>query len=89
MKISACPTSACRYCYHYQPEGHRGGMCQQLGVPVQGTWKSCALRQPAFADYQEMLAQNIVHLEHALGLEYTIDRSAVEAAQAIEVEARR
>jgi hypothetical protein len=89
MKISSCPTSTCRYCYHYQPEGHRGGTCHQLSVPVQGTWKSCPLGQPAFAGNQEMLAQNIVQLEHALGLEYLIDRSAVEASQAVEIEARR
>ena len=34
-------TSACRYCGFYKPEGRRGGSCQRLGVPVQGSWKAC------------------------------------------------
>lgn len=43
------PTSACRYCRYYQVEGRRGGMCQQLSVPVRGGWKACSLALPAFA----------------------------------------
>lgn len=41
--------SACRFCRYYEPEGRRGGMCQQLGAPVQGRWKACALALPTFA----------------------------------------
>jgi hypothetical protein len=89
MKISSCPTSACRYCHHYQLEGRRGGTCQQLGVPVQGAWKACALGKPAFTHYQEMLEQNIEHLEHALGLEWSLDNAGVKESQAVEVKVRR
>ncbi len=49
MKSFNCSTSACRYCRHYQPEGRRGGMCQQLGVPVRGHWKACSLALAPFA----------------------------------------
>ncbi|HYW21765.1 MAG TPA: hypothetical protein VE956_21150 [Nodularia sp. (in: cyanobacteria)] len=48
-------TSACRYCRHYQPEGRRGGMCQQLGSPVQAAWKACSLALPPFAPSWETL----------------------------------
>lgn len=48
-------TSACRYCRHYQPEGRRGGMCQQLNAPVQAGWKACSLAVPAFAPAWECL----------------------------------
>lgn len=43
------PTSACRLCRYFQPEGRRGGVCQQLGVPVRGSWTSCSLSLPPFA----------------------------------------
>lgn len=32
----------------YESQGRRGGQCQQLGVPVQGSWKSCSLALPPF-----------------------------------------
>ncbi|MDM9384382.1 hypothetical protein QUB80_27295 [Chlorogloeopsis sp. ULAP01] len=48
-------TSACRYCRYYQPEGRRGGMCQQLGAPVQANWKACSLSLPPFAPSWESL----------------------------------
>ena len=41
-------SSCCRNCRHYQPEGRRGGHCQQLGVPVQGSWNACSLASLAF-----------------------------------------
>jgi hypothetical protein len=41
--------STCRYCRFYQIEGRRGGFCQQLGVPVQAKWKTCAAATSAFA----------------------------------------
>ena len=83
MKTTPYKTSACRYCRHYEPEGHRGGMCQQLGVLVQGSWKACSLKVPAFVNYQEILGQEIVHLEHSLDLEYAVNRSALEVAQVV------
>ncbi|HLP88759.1 MAG TPA: hypothetical protein VK184_09250 [Nostocaceae cyanobacterium] len=55
MKTNKHLTSACRYCRHYQPEGRRGGTCQQLGVPVQACWKACSLALPAFAPSWESL----------------------------------
>ncbi|BAY27914.1 hypothetical protein NIES2100_77410 [Calothrix sp. NIES-2100] len=55
MKPNKFLTSACRYCRHYQPEGRRGGTCQQLGAPVQGTWKACSLALPPFAPSWESL----------------------------------
>ncbi len=55
MKSINFLTSACRYCRHYNPEGRRGGNCQQLGAPVQGHWKACSLALPAFAPSWETL----------------------------------
>lgn len=49
MSALSCHASACRYCRHFTPEGRRGGNCQQLGVPVRGNWKACALAMPPFA----------------------------------------
>ncbi|MBW4598039.1 MAG: hypothetical protein KME29_00090 [Calothrix sp. FI2-JRJ7] len=55
MKSINFLTSACKYCRHYNPEGRRGGNCQQLGAPVQGHWKACSLALPAFAPSWETL----------------------------------
>ena len=57
MKPIKFLTSACRYCRHYQPEGRRGGMCQQLGAPVQASWKACSLALPPFAPSWENLQE--------------------------------
>lgn len=48
--------SSCRHCQFYRSEGRRGGHCHQLGVPVQGTWKSCSLAMSPFAAGWEKLA---------------------------------
>ena len=55
MKTLNTVTSACRYCRYYKPEGRRGGLCQQLGVPVRGAWGACSLALPAFAPSWERL----------------------------------
>ncbi|MDF5706472.1 MAG: hypothetical protein PUP90_02030 [Nostoc sp. S4] len=55
MKPIKFLASACRYCRHYQPEGRRGGMCEQLGAPVQASWKACSLALPPFAPSWETL----------------------------------
>ena len=55
MKTLNFLTSACRYCRHYCVEGRRGGMCQQLGVPVRGSWKACSLALPQFASSWESI----------------------------------
>ena len=47
--------SACRYCRYYKPEGRRGGVCHQLGAPVQGKWTACSLAVPPFAPSWEGL----------------------------------
>lgn len=60
MKTLNFLTSACRYCQYYKPEGRRGGMCQQLGVPVQGSWKACALVIPAFAQSWDGLEEIMI-----------------------------
>jgi hypothetical protein len=70
-------TSACRYCRYYQPEGRRGGMCQQLGVQVQSEWKACVLASPPFTTTWENL-EEIVLLEHSLTLDCSSDRSTIE-----------
>lgn len=59
------PTSACRLCRYYQPEGRRGGVCQQLGVPVRGSWSSCSLALPPFAPSWENI-EDIWHEEQLL-----------------------
>ncbi|MBR8837919.1 MAG: hypothetical protein DSM106950_28930 [Stigonema ocellatum SAG 48.90 = DSM 106950] len=55
MKQIKLLTSACRYCHYYKPEGRRGGVCQQLGAPVQGNWKACCFALPVFAPSWESL----------------------------------
>lgn len=55
MSTATQLTSACRHCRFYSPEGRRGGQCQQLGVPVQSSWKPCPLAIPAFAPSWESL----------------------------------
>jgi hypothetical protein len=67
MNNNQCLTSACRYCRYYQPEGRRGGACQQLGVSVEGQWKACALALPPFSHAWENL-EEIVLLENSLAL---------------------
>jgi hypothetical protein len=42
--------STCRNCYFYHHQGHRGGECQRLRVPVQSHWAACPLGRLAFAD---------------------------------------
>jgi len=57
MKTLNFPTSACRYCRHYDVEGRRGGMCQQLGVSVRGNWKACSLALPLFTPSWESIEE--------------------------------
>lgn len=55
-------TSCCRNCRYYEPEGRRGGACQQLNVPVQAAWKSCSLASPAFTPSWKAL-EDLIQLE--------------------------
>jgi hypothetical protein len=40
--------AVCRNCRFYEPNGHRGGICEQFSVPVSGAWSTCQLALPAF-----------------------------------------
>lgn len=51
--------SACRFCKHFQPEGRRGGFCQQLGTSVRGCWDACPLALPPFAPSWESGAEHL------------------------------
>ena len=87
MKPSNFLTSACRYCRCYKLEGRRGGMCQILGVPVQGSWKACALASPAFASSWEGLEEIMISpnktpvLTDAHSLACALDNSAIELTE--------
>jgi hypothetical protein len=45
---SEASNAVCRNCRFYQPNGHRGGICEQFSVPVSGAWSTCQLALPAF-----------------------------------------
>jgi hypothetical protein len=45
---SEASNAVCRNCRFYQPNGHRGGICEQFNVPVSGAWSTCKLALPAF-----------------------------------------
>jgi hypothetical protein len=74
MKTANFLTTSCRYCRYYNPEGRRGGTCKQLGVPVQGCWKACALAAKPFNSAWEKI-EEVVHLEHSLVLEHSVASS--------------
>ncbi|MGB5772115.1 MAG: hypothetical protein WBM32_19950 [Crocosphaera sp.] len=78
MKTSNFLTSSCRYCRYYQTEGRRGGMCQQLGVPVRAEWKACSLAAAPFTNNWESL-ETVVKLENSLVLECSVDSEPLEA----------
>ena len=84
MKTKNFLTSACRYCRYYNPEGRRGGMCQQLGVPVQAKWNACVLAAPPFASTWDSLEQ-IAFLNKSLSLESSADFSSVKASESEDI----
>ncbi len=92
MKTLNLPISSCRFCQYYQSEGRRGGMCQQLGVPVRATWKACAFAMPTFSsssswekleeiwqDEQLMLTEelSVKCSENSSGSEMTVERETI------------
>ena len=81
MKTSNFLTSSCRFCRHYQTEGRRGGMCQQLGVPVRAEWKACSLAAAPFTQTWESL-EKVVKLEKSLVLECSVEAEATEKVKA-------
>ncbi|MFW6359881.1 MAG: hypothetical protein ACOC0N_11810 [Chroococcales cyanobacterium] len=81
MKTINCLTSACWSCRFYQPEGRRGGMCNQLGVPVSGQWKACQLAIPVFQSTLEKIKQEIVLLEQTLTLDCPAEYLEIEVSE--------
>ena len=67
MKDTQYSTSVCRFCRFYEPEGRRGGSCQKLGVPVEGSWEACALASSPFDTTLKKL-ENIFQLETSMSL---------------------
>ncbi|MDJ0508425.1 MAG: hypothetical protein QNJ64_04090 [Crocosphaera sp.] len=84
MKTSNFLASSCRYCRYYQTEGRRGGMCQQLGVPVRAQWKACSLAAAPFTHHWESL-ETVVKLESSLALECSVEPEELETGKAAEV----
>ncbi|HLO50320.1 MAG TPA: hypothetical protein VK211_18030 [Kamptonema sp.] len=76
MKTSL--TSACRHCRYYTPEGRRGGVCQQLNVPVQSGWAACALAIPPFAPCWEEIEEVVLSQQHAANLRGAIPLTTSE-----------
>lgn len=85
MKTANFMTSSCRYCRYYQAEGRRGGLCNQLSVPVRGEWKACALAARPFATAWENL-EDVVRLEQSLALSYNNERVTEEAPEVTSME---
>lgn len=85
MKTLNFPTSACRYCRHYNVEGRRGGMCEQLGVPVKGSWKACSLALPPFApaweNIEEILRDEKLLLKEAFSVNCSIANSQADLTE--------
>ncbi|ACK65623.1 conserved hypothetical protein [Rippkaea orientalis PCC 8801] len=84
MKTANFLTSSCRYCRYYQTQGRRGGMCQQLGVPVRAEWKACVLAAHPFTANWESLT-TVVQLENSLAQQCPVDRAqeAIKMPQTI------
>jgi hypothetical protein len=70
MKTANFAISACRYCRYYNSQGRRGGVCEQLGVPVQANWKACALAVTPFAPPWDSI-EEIMLRENTLALKYS------------------
>ncbi len=85
MKTLNVPTSACRVCRYYQPEGRRGGVCQQLSVPVRASWKACSLALPPFApsweSIEEIWQDETLVLNQTLSVECALDCSEPDFSQ--------
>ena len=62
MNSSGDSVTACRLCYHYNPEGRRGGICSKLDVPVQPAWESCSLAVHPFQKSWQTNHQDIQDL---------------------------
>jgi hypothetical protein len=63
MQAANFMTSSCRYCRYYQTQGRRGGMCQQLDVPVEAHWTACTLAAPPFSHEWQELDRGVIGLD--------------------------
>ncbi|XGV94989.1 MAG: hypothetical protein ACAF41_19870 [Leptolyngbya sp. BL-A-14] len=81
MKTSHSQTSVCRRCRYYEPEGRRGGHCQQLNVAVQGTWTACALAIPPFSPGWENFEDIMVWQQKTLAAMQASEQSDPLAAE--------
>ena len=84
MKTANYITSSCRYCRYYQSEGRRGGMCDQLGVPVQGEWKACVLASHPFSTPWDAI-EDVMRLENSLALDCSEKNPASPAGLPLEM----
>lgn len=90
MKNTKFSASACKYCRYYNPEGRRGGQCQQLGAPVLGSWKACSLALPPFAPSWETLEDvwSLPEMKPTLASQFGQHIHKVEEATTCNVEAQ-
>lgn len=86
MKTFNQVTSACRSCRHFRPEGRRGGLCQQLGVPVRGSWSACSLASPAFAPSWESLEEIMLWQDESLKAQEALSLSSSGFSQVNAIE---
>lgn len=84
MKTANFAISACRYCRYYNSQGRRGGMCEQLSVPVQANWKACALATTPFATSWENI-EEIVLRENNLALKYAKNCPSLKSPETEEI----
>lgn len=85
MQDLLTPISNCRHCRFYQPEGRRGGQCQQLSVTVQGAWQACALAASPFeVTAEEQAAITVARLETSVSVTSAAgDRTAGDRTTAL------
>lgn len=57
MTISKGGVSRCGLCRFYTHQGRRGGVCEQLNVPVAARWNACELAASPFrSEYRKAVA---------------------------------
>ena len=69
MNSQNCSISTCRNCRHFQTEGRRGGLCEQLGTFTDPTWSACQLAIAAFDPLTPEI-ESIETLEHSFTLKF-------------------
>ncbi|MEM9945948.1 MAG: hypothetical protein AAF810_07775 [Cyanobacteria bacterium P01_D01_bin.36] len=56
MAAEKCGITRCGLCRFYSHEGRRGGLCSQLNVNVDSSWKACCLGDAPFPGSSESTA---------------------------------